>query len=339
MQRVVAVPLLPLVLLLGSLAGPAVGAPADPDLERKRDLERWSPSVALGFDVLMQSVSGEMDTSYEPRFGGDVGVRGSGDGFFANPMFGGNLELAAPSWTRLPWSPRLYGGVGFRYAQKIPHKIATSGDTPGEIPPEDQYFPFDTFRNSRTQPVMPTYINGMVNPNCDPCAPEAVPGQGIGLVAEAGHFYWQAELGVIFTIPVGDRSLLIKPALGYYQQEFTLQGTAHRVYREETGQRPFFPQELDTTETSTFQALGPKIVLEWDAARFEEMGQRFGASLFFDAGLYWLLGKRDTTAFVVEEPPYAKPPHTEPDWAEYRMIVNPMSYRLGVGVKLNWYPR
>ena len=331
---------LPLLLLLGGLAGPAVGEPADPELvEWERDFERWTPSVSLGFDVLMQTVAGEMDTSFDPRFKDEIGVSGAGEGFFANPMFGGNFELAAPSWTRLPGRPRLYAGVGLRYAQKIPHKIATSGDTPGEIPPEDQFFPFDSFRNKRGDSPMKTVINGRINPLCNACLEEAVPGQGIGLVAEAGHFYWQAELGVVFAIPVGSRSLLLKPAGGYYQQELTMIGTAHRVYRGPLPLREFTTVELDTRVTDTFQFIGPKIMLELDATRFDQMGQRFGASIFFDAGAYWALGDRVTRALVVEDPPFAKPPYTEPEWAAYRMTVNRMSYRLGIGVKLNWYPR
>lgn len=345
MQRAAAIRVLSLFLLLGGLATPAAGEGEvrDEDWELEQDYHRWVLGVSLGFDVLMQDVAGALDTSFEGRVDGnpDIGVRGAGSAFFANPMFGGDVDVTAPSWTNLPGRPRLYLGVGARYALKIPHTIASSGDKPSEIPPEDQWFAFETFRNGPRDPLRFTYINGKVNPLCDKCEAGGVPGQGVSLKAEAGHLYWQAEIGLAFAIPVGSRTLLLKPAVGYYQQELRMDGKAHRVYRNEASPlREYSIVELDTVVEDTFHSLGPKIRAELDVLRFSQIGQRFGASVFADFGVYWMLGDRSTNALVVEQPPYAKPPlFNQPQRAEYRMEVNQLSYRLGVGVRFSWYPR
>jgi hypothetical protein len=345
MERVAAVRVLALVLMTGGLAGPAAGEPgeavqeSDREVEWENDFHRWTPGISLGFDVLMQNIHGSMETNFSRRLTRDIGVEGRGESFMMSPMFGGDIQLTAPSWTSLPGRPRLYAGVGLRYVQQVPHTIASSGDKPGDIPPESQYFPFDTFRNRNGQPARPVYINGKVNPACDPCKQEIVGGQGIGLTAQAGHFYWDLELGVVFTVPVGERDLLIKPGVGYNHQEIQMIGVAHRVYRDSQQPRAFYETELDITVQDTFHSLGATIAFELDVLRFSQLSQRFGASVFFDAGAYWMLGDRGTTALVEETAPFGRPPHTTPDTAFYRMEVDQMSYRLGVGMKLSWYPR
>lgn len=331
------------------------------------DFDRWSLGLSVGFDVMLQDAHGSVDTNFvegTDYSGGSVlnfKPQASGSNFFLNPMFGLNVELTTPAPFDLPGKPRLYLGAGVRYVQKLPHSIGSSGDKRVPHKEEEDFFLFPKFVPPGGGSSLDTVIddgfgNNIVNPRCaEPCRPFFIAGQGVGVEAEFGHFYWETEIGLVFTIPLEERSLLIKPAVGFFQQKMKIEGYAHRTYRsgprcpakpslpceDPDGLERFYTSvEIDKTLTPTFNSIGPKLTLELEAMRFSRLGQRFGVSIFADAGAFWMIGKREIKFDQsVDVPGDFLPVQDLTQTASYSFGFDKISYQLGVGFKMSWYPR
>jgi hypothetical protein len=386
MERAITIGLVSfLVLVVGApnSVGAESAALSEEDVAQDEGDEEdgWGVSLSVGFDVLMQETEGGFTSNLEQRSQADPSA--SGSEFFVNPLMGGGSEVMTPVLLDIPGKPRLYFGAGIRYSANLPHTLVSSGDRPLPIPEESEYFAFDTFRlggDADLEPPVPprdtypdvefspSYLAGeYVNPDCPDktCPKEFIPGQGTRVAAVYEPLFWQTELGFVFSIPLEERTLLIKPAVGYIQQQMKVTGETARVYREvdpnenpvRPGDRDFVSAEFGGTVKQTFRSLGPKVMVELDASRFKSMGQRFGASIFADFGVFWMLSNplvefsgeqlvssedrrlrpNGTEGNIVRTERFG-PDHIDLQRADYFFEMDKLSYRFGVGFRLTWYP-
>ncbi len=254
------------VAVAAAVVSAALGARAAA-LEGAADIQhRWLPSLALGFDVQVESTpsatasSSLRDTVTDDR-----------EFLTAVPVLEG--ELTTPELGFLPGRPRAFAVADWHYGWLVvdedrPVVVEGTIGEPVLIPP-------------RCQPGNPT--------RCLEEDLDLVEGMGSRVDASIENG-WSAGIGVAFTVPVGDLfTISVKPAFLYHREEVELRGEVKDPFLIIGSSPPNdntvgFVQ-IAGKKTEEFGALGGRLALEY------EVGRRGPVDLvlYLQGQLFWWL--------------------------------------------------
>lgn len=229
--------------LLLALETPCAAQGAAEDLGK-----RWLPSLALGFDVQVESAaSGTVSSSLRPTV--------SDEREFLTAVAALETELMTPVLGALPGRPRLFLAGEWNWGWLVADEarpVVTEGTVGSEvlIPP-------------RCQPGNRT--------RCIESDLDLVEGMGSRLDAKIENG-WTAGAGVAFEVPVaGLFSVLVKPSVLYHGEQVELEGVVKHPFLV-VGSSPPNDNTASFTEvggssTEIFHALGGRLAIEYEVAR------------------------------------------------------------------------
>jgi hypothetical protein len=230
------------------------------------------------------------------------------------PLVGASLELMTPSpfdgWLR----PRLFvhgdGAAAFSFERNVAGVEGPDefGLPVGIVPRNDP--PFQ---------------------DVDPVEELSIVGQGSRSRIQVRRLVWSAGGGIAFSFDVLGRRLRVKPSLEYLRQELDLIGVVHRAVKLQQTEvnihdlRDFRLLSLTHEEKQSYDAIGPGLELELDAARLGP----FVSSVYLMGRGYHLFGDLETTFSETNE---------FDETATWTFRPDRWAWRGGVGFRFRWLP-
>jgi hypothetical protein len=297
--------------------------PATPP--KRRAADRWVPSIAVASGIFIQEWDGDqssqMCTNCTLPNPAAVALRppASGDDRNVTPYVGGELELMTPELP-LPLSPRPFVAGGIVAAFGTDRTVAREGN-PGTI--ETPLAGSDTKWSE-----------------------DAALGQGSTTEADMDSPVYGARAGIAFPAKLLGRNLRIKPSAGWIHYE--VQGRGEVSDAECLTNVPPIPPtncdpnlppgglrsiQLSGSAKQAFDGVGGGLDIEMDTFGFGPLG----TSIYIGAHAYKILGNREIemsdSAQFQDEGPGLPAADTAAEW---RVEVDSVMYRLGLGVRLLW---
>jgi hypothetical protein len=300
------------VLVLGALLALAAGAeehePSQPGAGSS-DAPFWWAAVGLEGGAFVHELEGSVESSdiANPPIDNPQPIRppAMGTGKYVTPYIEGSLELFGPA---LMWGVRPFAGVSLGGEFSVTRDIAKEG-TPGEfeIPPN---FPGSTTGTAELEAL--------------------VRGQGSRLSAEFSKFYLTAGIGASIPVETDSHSIRVKPSFRYMRDEVEAVGLVNRAVLTQSVPRPtslddFRLISLSASDSQTFDLIGGGLEVDTDLSRKGSMV----ASVFVAGAVYFVVGDRGFD-FAATNP--------AGEYAAFRVERDPVSYRLGIGVRLRFEP-
>ena len=273
----------------------ALAEPGEP-IAGPRGAERWLPALGVASALNLHSVEGLAESPQRTR----------ADGEHLKVFAGmeGHLELLSPVLFSGFGYPRLFvrGGAG-RLWDSV---HLTAEGKPGE--PRVNLLP------NGNQPPVPGVV-----------------GQGTGVRTEFSPYFYTASAGLVFTLPLDERDLRLKPSVEYRRGSTQIEGlVGDAVSIAGDPNCPCALGLVDRKEQLPHDMLGAGLELEVDT-------QRAGSvmlSLFVSTQAYRVLTGRK---LKVAGSGFLDDGITPLD-LRARTFLDEWSFRAGVGLRLRWLP-
>lgn len=248
----------------------------------------WHPSLAAAFGVYFVDYIAELESTVRPS--------ADGSDFVITPYVDFVFELMSPELEeRLHTSVFVQASVGPSFGQDV--VVANEGALSELVFPDAPFF-----------------------------GQGAIQGLGSAVTMESQSPVYGARIGVAVSFPVLQRTLRIKPSVGWSRQAYRASGEVLQVFRPGFA-GPNTIVRLKAAETRSFDAVGPGLEIELDLE--EKAG--FAISGFAYSHVHYMLRARNGT-FGAQDAAGRSATfgyHTDEPW----------HYRLGVGVRVKWLGR
>lgn len=260
------------------------------------EVDRWVPALGVYSSLNLQQIENLAESPQR--------VRKDGDEFKNYVSMEGHLELMSPALFDDFGHPRLFVRAGAGRSWDSRH--LTAENKPGR--------PVVNLLPNGGQPPLP-----------------GVTGQGTGIRTQFSPYFYTASAGLVFTIPLEERALRLKPSVEFRYGSFEIEGiVSHAISIADDGNCPCETGRLVSNEEKDHTMLGAGLELELDT-------QRAGPvmiSLFAGSQAYRVLsGRKLKTAasgFLDDG--------TTPLDLRARSFLDEWAFNVGVGLRLRWLP-
>lgn len=269
--------------------------------DARDETRRWVTSAALSLGVTGQSAEASVATSTLIGSAPPEPVRPptQGSRTLIDPRFELGLELMTPRFADRFGRPRAFVQAAFGANFGFDYDVASEGEL-GRM-------------NAPTVPIFEGNYSG----------------QGSATTAQVAPIGFRAGLGAAFTFDVGHARMRIKPSLQYLHQEVDVAGFVNRaVALDPQPTTNFRVIQLSASERRAYDALGPGIEYEVDAAR---MGP-FTLTPFVNFQAFAIL---DNDAVVLTD---SDPDAVGTETAQWTYRNEGWIYAGAAGLRLRWAP-
>jgi hypothetical protein len=151
----------------------------------------------------------------------------------------------------------------------------------------------------------------------------AIQGLGSETTIEAQSPTYGARLGVALSFPIQDRTIRIKPSVGWSRQGYRASGEVLQVFRQGFA-GPNTIVRLKAAETRTYNSIGPGLEIEGD------LEERYGVAIsaFIYSYAHYILNDRKGSFTATDDQGRSAKFSYETDY--------PWIFRLGAGVRFKW---
>jgi len=284
------------------LVAPAAAASAEGDAV----VERWTPTLSVGFDVQNQSVDAETETNNLTNVGGSASTT------ILSSLFRFDGALYSPSLVASGGTPRLFAHAGAQIPLSAEQAILRENEEflpvlGGSGDPSDP-----TNVNCPTTEEIPGSVPPATYTSCDHIA-------ATDLIYDIN---WYAGLGVEFTLPVSQRRFKIRPSIDYFGQPLEFRANATRADRGGENSEVLRRISITGSASETVHAVGPRLTFDIEAARVGA----FSLNIFLETQFYWILSDRDIAFSGTSNGASA----------DFRVKLDPLIAQGGGGLRIVW---